>query len=301
MNTPPIALGAWTPPGPKPWAGSTAAHYVATFGHAPAIIHYYQDLAHSPAFDAAKCNEIHATGAIPLISWELDDYTGGVNQPAYSNAAVLAGNHDAQLVAWLTSAAAWGKPFLLRFFWEMTGRWYPWAAGCNGNTPGSCIDAWRHVANLVYTHCPLARNVWCPSVEIPGGGLIPLEDCWPGERWVDVASLDGYNKGPHNPGGVWRSFNEVFRPSYDRLLTLMTRPRPILLAEVGCHAVGGDRAAWLADMGRVVAGMSAVSGLCWWNNASVAQDLDCRLDGDPATLAAWRALAADPQSRGSWR
>lgn len=303
MTIAPIALGAWTPPGPKPWAGSTAAHYLATFGHAPAIVHFYQDLVHSPAFDTAKCEEIHAAGAIPLISWELDDYTGGVNQPAYSAATFARGDHDAQMVAWLTSAAAWGKPFILRFFWEMNGGDYPWGYNHNGNSPGSFIDAWRHAAQLVYDHCPLAQNLWCPAVDFPVWKQIPFELLWPEDRFVDCIGLDGYNNPAsqrHVPGGTWLTFEQVIRPCLDRLLQVPHRPKRVILAEVGCHSAGGDRAAWIAAMGAALATMP-VQALVWWNNALGDGTLDCRLDGDPATLAAWRTLVADPQLKGSWR
>lgn len=296
----PVALGAWTPSGPQPWTGSTAAHYAAAFGHEPAIIHYYQDLVHKPDFDAPKMSEIVAGGAIPLVSWELDDYTGGVTQPAYSNLSFSRGDHDAALIAWLTSAATWGKPFVLRFFWEMNGGDYPWGYNHNGNSPGSFIDAWRYVAQLVYDHAHLAQNLWCPAIDFPVWNQLPFELLWPGDRFVDNVGLDGYNNPAsqtHVPNGAWISFEDVIRPCLDRLLQMPHVPKPVILAEVGCHKTGGDRAAWIQDMGVSLQTMN-VQALVWWNNVLGNGSLDCRLDGDAATLAAWRALVASPSMQG---
>jgi hypothetical protein len=111
--SPPIALGAWTPNSGAPGNQSSAAAYTAAFGSPPAIIHWYQDLVHSPAFDPARCDEVIRAGAIPLISWEEDDYTGGASQPFYTNAAFSSGTHDAALTAWLSAAGAWGTITLL--------------------------------------------------------------------------------------------------------------------------------------------------------------------------------------------
>jgi hypothetical protein len=223
---PPIALGAWTPNSAAPWDQSSAAAYSALFGKPPDIIHWYQDLVHSPAFDPARCDEVVNAGAMPLISWELDDYTAGAGQAAYTNAAVTGGALDTALISWLTAAGTWGKLFMLRPFWEMTGRWYPWAAGLAPNTPGSFIDGWRHIARLARLHAPLAQLIWCPSVDLPG--LLPLEDCYPGHAYVDVLGLDGYRK-----TGADGNFQQIFQANHDRLIALAPH-KPIVIAEVGC-------------------------------------------------------------------
>lgn len=292
----PVALGAWTPNSGPPWNQSSASAYTALVGTPPAILHWYQDLAHAPtAFDVARCDEAAAAGAIPMISWELDDYQAGASQPFYANAGILSGAHDAALVAWLTAAGVWGKPFLLRFMWEASGKWYPWAAGTPGNTPGSFLDAFRHGTRLARAHTPLARIVWNVSVDLPG--LVPLEDVYPGDAYCDVVSLDGYNTGPAGWTGAWRSFADVFGSSYDRLVALAPS-KPILLAEVGCAAQGGDQAAWIGEIPAALTAMPNVRGLVWFNNTAGA--LDFRFTGDPASLAAFQALAKESLLAGHW-
>lgn len=294
----PIMTGAWTPPGPNPWTGSTAARYQATFGTPAGGIHFYQDLVHKPAFPTAQMQEIVDHGAIPILSWELDDYTGGIDQPIYSNAAFARGDHDAQLIVWLQAAAAWGRPFIIRFFWEMNGGDYPWGYNHNGNSPGSFIDAWRHVAQLIYTYCPQAQNLWCPSIDWPVWHQIPFELLWPEDRFVDIVGLDGYNQ-HSNPGGVWLSFEQIIRPCLDRIIALPHAPKRIIIAETGCRADGGDRPAWIADMLASLLTMPQVRGVLWWNN-QITGGLDCRLEVDPATLATWKAVIAAPYLRGVW-
>jgi hypothetical protein len=293
----PVALGAWTPPGPKPWTGSTAAHYLATFGQPPAIVHYYQDMVNSPAFDAARCDEIVAGGAIPLVSYQPGDYKLGANQPAYSCASFARGDHDAQLITWFKAVAAWGKPLLVRPFWEMNGGDYPTTVGVNGNTAGAYIDCYRYWEGLQRQYASLIRNVWCPCVDAPQWHVPLFEDCYPGDTHVDIVGFDAYNQGAANPTGVWWSFDAAIRPFYTRLQKLAPS-KEILICETGCTAVGGDRAAWLAAIPAALATMPAVKGLVFWNN--VSGTLDCRLDQDAATLAAFKSLAANPLMRGRW-
>ena len=61
---------------------------------------------------------------------------------------ILDGKHDAYVSSWARAAAAWGKPFFLRFAHEMNGDWTTWSPGVNGNTAREFVTAWKRVHGI---------------------------------------------------------------------------------------------------------------------------------------------------------
>ena len=73
-----------------------------------------------------------------------------------------------------------------------------------------------------------------------------MENYYPGEAYVDVLALDGYNFGDTRDWSGWRSFDEVFEHGYARVANL--GPQPIWLAEIASAESGGDKGVWIKDM-----------------------------------------------------
>jgi beta-mannanase len=296
-----IALGAWIPPVGPVWSHNHAANYQALVGKLPALVHWYQDIGNSPTWN--KYSDVSLAGTTPfMITLELWDYTKGVTQPTYTNAAIVAGQHDAALTAFAHGAAIYGRPFLLRIQHEGTGIWYPWAAGPGnpqGNTPTTYIAAWRHVWQLFQNAgATNAKFVWCPSVIIPRGtaSMVDMTTCYPGGQYVDYLSLDGYNWGSTSfTNGPWKSFGEVFQASYDVITGLGSQP--LIIAETGSTEHGGDKAAWIANLAATAPTLfPRLKALIWFSNNSGA---DWKIDTSPASLAAFQSAAALPALSGT--
>ncbi|MGC4063800.1 MAG: glycosyl hydrolase [Polyangiaceae bacterium] len=66
---------------------------------------------------------------------------------------------------------------------------------------------------------------------------------WPGDEWVDWIGLDLFNYGTAVQNGGWTPFSTLLKWHLDAARSA----KPILLAEVGCSGIGGDRAAWWRD------------------------------------------------------
>jgi hypothetical protein len=88
-------------------------------------------------FDPAYMDAAVSRGGMPLVSWEPWKFGAGLDQREYALRNILSGQHDAYIRNWARAAAAWGKPFFLRFAHEMNGDWTTWSPGVNGNTPAS--------------------------------------------------------------------------------------------------------------------------------------------------------------------
>jgi hypothetical protein len=185
-------------------------------------------------FDSSALDATLSRGAIPIVTMGL---SGGTTL-----ADVVAGNQDALIRAWAKKAKAWGYPFLLVPWWEMNGFWYVWGRDSN------FVAAWRHFHDLVVSEG--ATNVtwaWVPN-EIWSDPESDPAPYYPGDAYVDWVGLDSYNFGtnPLQPN-FWETPDEVVTPTLD-VLEEIAPGKPVCICETASTEVGGDKAAWIADM-----------------------------------------------------
>lgn len=211
------------------------------------VVHWYQAWGGGHRFFRPDWfNTVSSADKVGLITWEPWALTGEASQPDYSPAAILNGRHDDYIRSWAAGfAAREDGPWYLRPMHEMNGNWYPWSGGVAGGNPDEYKAAWIHMHDL-FTAAGVTNVewVWCPLVDDISG---PFEDYYPGDEYVDVLCLDGYNWGTTDPAfGGWRSVESVFDDAYDRLTAL--GDQPVWFGEVGSAPEGGDKAAWTAEL-----------------------------------------------------
>jgi hypothetical protein len=226
------------------------------------IYEWYQAWDEQPAFDAARASASTAAGALPLLTWEPWAPGQGVDQPKFALARIVAGDFDAYIASFARQVRAWGGRLALRFAHEINGDWYPWGMHVNGNTPSQAVQAWDHV-RAIFTEQGATNVVWvwCVNAARPGTSA-SYASLYPGDDEVDVVALDGYNGGTALPWGGWLTPSELFGPSL-REMGALTR-RPLIIAEVGSAEQGGDKAAWIAALFRLVQD-SQVRALVWFD------------------------------------
>lgn len=274
-----LRLGAWDP-------GLVAgiAELEAALGRPLDIVHFFQGWGvEDNRFDAARAGEIVARGALPMVTWEPWDYRRGTDQPEFGLRRIAAGDHDDYIRQWGRDLREFGHEVLLRFAHEMNHSAYPWCVGVGGSAR-DYVRAWRRVVRLVRAEgATNARFVWCPLVPAPGSP--DLRSAFPGDRFVDLVGMDGYNAGTAADWGGWLSFSEVFGPLYRSLRRLSDRP--VVVCETGCAEEGGSKARWIsrAFLEELPRDFPAVTAVVWFNEA---READWRLDSSPATLEAAR-------------
>lgn len=197
-------------------------------------------------FPRRVAEAIHDLGSIPLITWEpwLVDFENRLHPhlPLRDDrdrgglAAIAAGQYDFYLDAWAREAARFGRPLLVRLAHEMNDPYrYPW--GPHNNGAGDFVAAWRHIVGRF--RAAGAHNVvwvWSPHVAYEG-----YEWFYPGSDVVDWVATGVLNYGTVAHWSRWWSFDEIFGRHYPRLAEF---GKPVMIAEFGTLAVGGDRAAW---------------------------------------------------------
>ena len=192
---------------------------------------------------------IEGLGSIPMVTWEpwLTDFES-VRHPGiplregrdqHGLGAVARGDYDFYIDAWAAEAAQFKQPFFVRFAHEMNDPYrYPW--GPQNNTKEEYISAWRHVVDRFRRAG--ATNVlwvWSPHVAYEYWDLY-----YPGDAYVDWVATGVLNFGPIEQWSRWWSAAEIFGSKYERLASFA---KPVMIAEFGSLAVGGDRAAWYRD------------------------------------------------------
>jgi hypothetical protein len=257
--TGPLYWGAWV--GSQltgtegPWDMGAVAKFESMAGKAASAINFsspFADCSKSPCsfykFPKAEMESIRAHGSVPFFSWASQSTPGSLNQPDFQLSDVIEGHHDAYIREFAEAARDWGHPFFLRFNWEMNGGWFAWAEGVNGNQAGEYVAAWHHVHDIfTQVGATNATWVWCPNVD-PESKLQDLASLYPGDAYVDWTGLDGYNWGtnPARPDR-WRSFDQLFKPTYDRIVQTIAPTKPLIVSEIGSSEYGGSKAGWIAE------------------------------------------------------
>jgi beta-mannanase len=122
-----------------------------------------------------------------------------------------------------------------------------------------------------------------------------MKRLYPGDRYVDWTCLDGYNWGDETShGGRWRSFRQIFRPSYLALRRLAPR-KPILIGETASTERGGSKAAWIRGMFAEVSRMPQVRAVIWFDKSW--DGMDWPLTSSPSAQAAFAAGSGHGVSR----
>ena len=256
-----------------PWDMAAAYHFQGVAGKGLSLIEFASPFAECDdggcsmtRFPLTPLENVRRYGAIPVFSWNSTASPPSVDQPDFNLGALLSGRYDAYIHEFASKADEWGKPFFLRFNWEMNGFWFPWSEGVNGNTPGQFVAAWRHVHDIFESEgADNVTWVWCPNVDLYNT-LTPLGELYPGDAYVDWTGLDGFNWGKRRGSPGWQSFNQVFHRTYKRIVSKVAPGKPVMLAEVASSDKGGSKPAWIKDMlGKIRHRYRKVRAVIWYD------------------------------------
>jgi hypothetical protein len=258
--------------------------FEARTGKGLAIVHSFVAL--SDGFPRAACEAVHRHGSLPMIS---------VSPGRWSIEAIASGEADADLRRFSVAAAAWGKPFLLRWAWEMNGKTIPWSgirSGGPGLGPARYVAAWRRFHRLGRTAgMHGARWVWCVDAwgMGPHAGWNHWSSYWPGEAYVDWLGIDAY-RWPNTP-------EHPFVDLIDGPLAgdfLSRAPgrygKPVMVGEWATSNRDPGSAPWIAAACEALSRHPAVGAICWFNRNQDGADWSLQ-DGSAATTAYRQAMA----------
>jgi hypothetical protein len=302
-----VALGAHigtpspTSPHGAPWDPAKIDEFASMVGRQPSVVMWYQDWA-TPGvkeFNGAMMDEVLERGAMPVVTWEPADWTMGANQPNYTLQTIIRGDHDEYVRQWAREAAAWRKPFYLRFAHEMNGNWYPWSPLANGNGgPNEYVAAWRHVHAIFREEgATNVRWVWNPDRSFPDRPS--YASLYPGDEYVDWVAIDAYNWGTLQQWSQWRTFPQLFKVSYTEMEALTDKP--MMVGETASAESGGNKGAWIRQtfLTDIPTRYPQVRAVIWYHRDNrISSQADWRVDSSEDSLKAFQEVAASPLYQG---
>lgn len=248
------------------------------------------------AFPRRTVTTISNMGSAAVITWEpwlsVFDNARHPHLPLrqmrdrHGLASVARGDYDFYIDRWAADAAAVRHPVLVRFAHEMNDPYrYPW--GPQHHSKEEFIAAWRHVVQRF--RAVGAHNViwvWSPHVAYEYWDLY-----YPGDDYVDWAATGVLNYGPIAQWSRWWTFDDIF--GGDKYARLAAFGKPVMIAEFGSLAVGGDRAVWYREaLERLPERYPAVKALLFFevgNDQTVTlQTIDWTIAEDPDVAPAVR-------------
>ncbi len=186
---------------------------------------------------------------------------------------VLNGNYDDFLHRFAHDVAVFEHPVIFRLGNEMNGDWCPYSAYHTSRDTSVYRAFYRYVYEIFRQEGALDNTIW---VWNPNERAFPNYKWnyetmyYPGNEYVDVIGLTGYNTGTYyaSSGETWRSFYEIYDPIYKKVMAYSKKP--MMITEFACSSIGGDKAAWVADMFRDLVHYPNLKIAIWWDGRDMA-------------------------------
>ncbi|URZ07481.1 glycoside hydrolase family 26 protein [Clostridium felsineum] len=240
----------------------------------------------STPFSSFKANvdAVYQNKSQLILTWEPQGITDN---------DIIIGNKDDYIKQMASDLKNYNKPIVIRLMHEVNSNWYSWATGYqNGsvNSYASYKTAYQHIVqifrNAGASNVKFMYNVNNNSV----GNNTDYMAAYPGNDYVDVLSIDGYNWGTTQSwGSSWQSFDQVFGQAYN---ALKVYNKPIFIAEIGSADKGGDKSAWITDAyNKVRSNYPLIDAVIWFNEN---KETDWTINSNPSVQAAYKSAVMGP-------
>lgn len=256
------------------------------------IFLHYQSI--SEDFDVNLANWLWARGTKLQLSFEPHKF--GIdpnNQPQYRLTTISNGDHDAALRRWARQIKDFGRPVYFRPMCEMNGDWVVWSGISNGNQPADYIPAWRHIHNIFKQEgANNALFIWAPNVDTSLAKAVQTFTLYyPGDAYVDYVGMNGYNWGTTQKTPTWtswwRTFSEIFGPSYSAFTARTSKP--MMIPEMASADPGGNKAEWIRDaFYQLRTNFTRIKAITWFN---VDKETDWRFHNTSTNLESFKTNA----------
>lgn len=181
---------------------------------------------------------------------------------------ILDGEYDQFINAYTKLVASYPNvTVLFRPFNEMNGDWCNYSAFHTSRDPQLYVELYRYLYDkFKAAGCNNTIWVWNPNeISFPNYKWNSEFLYYPGDEYVDVYGITGYNTGTYYEGETWRSFDEIYAPVYER--ALLINEKPIMITEFSCSSVGGDKVKWIEDMFLSLPKYDKIKVGIWWHAA----------------------------------
>lgn len=241
------------------------------------IFSWFQDW-YTP-LNVSMIKEIISKGAVPQLSLQ-PQYGLSDQHISIKYKDIAEGKEDTYLNALAESIRSLGKTIYISFAPEMNGDWASYSFDVN-NSPQDFIAAYRYIHNFFTSLNLPVKFIWTPNIRY-NGDKYGYREFYPGDQYVDIIGLDGYNWGTTKTSSRWTNFDETFGPSYNEIVSFTKKP--IQLSEISSAETGGNKAQWITNMCETLPKYEQIINVIWFN---FAKEADWRIDSSKGSLDAF--------------
>ncbi|MDF2569305.1 MAG: celH [Sporomusa sp.] len=178
---------------------------------------------------------------------------------------ILDGKYDDYFNLYAEQLKAFGHPVLFRLNNEMNGDWCWYSAHYYSKDAELYKAMWRHIRTIFNKNdVDNVIWVWNPhDLSFPNFKWNHYLMYYPGDEYVDIIGLTGYNTGTYFAGEKWREFDHIYPEiytEYDRHFA-----KPFMITEFGSNSTGGNKVAWIDKMFTQIGQFPKIKIAIWWN------------------------------------
>lgn len=236
----------------------------------PVLLHYtHFDSEEETLEDVrARLKEADKMGRTTELTLQtMNDDTGNV---VYR---ILNGEYDEYLNQLADILVTEKIPVLFRPFNEMNGDWCAYSAYHTSRDTDIFVELYKYIFELFRARGADAYTIWIwnPNERsFPNYKWNNEYNYYPGDEYVDVIGITGYNNGTYYEGETWRTFDEIYEPLYSK--TVKNYDKPIMITEFACSNAGGDKEAWVKDMFRSIGKYDKIKVAVWWDGIDLDEN-----------------------------
>lgn len=226
-----------------------------------------------------------------VLEFTLQTSIYGVHDPDFTM-DVLNGVYDDEIDVIIDKVSRIDGPVLFRLNNEMNGDWCFYNAFWFQKDTRIYTALWHHLYdrfvekgadNLIWVFNP-------NELSFPGFKWNHYSNYFPGENYVDIIGVTGYNTGNYYNGETWRDFESIydeFMPEYEKVFVNY----PMIITEFGSSSIGGDKEQWLHDMFDVIEKYNFKAAIYWNSIDYTAENEKARIykfDDDPIMVEVFK-------------
>lgn len=239
----------------------------------PVVVRYQHMDENLPLYDLQKAKEM---GRVVELTLQTTIQKDGKVVDLTKN--ILDGEYKTYFENYAKALKELNYPVLFRLNNEMNGDWCMYSAYHYGKDADVYIALYRHLYEVFESQG--ANNViyvWNPNDKsFPDFSWNSYMAYYPGDKYVDIVGLTGYNTGNYYSGEYWHSFERIYDNFYYSYANRFNHP--FMITEFGSSSHGGDKALWIEEMFKTLPKYDRLKVAVWWSG------IDWDNQGRPARI-----------------
>ncbi len=186
---------------------------------------------------------------------------------------ILDGKYDPYIEAYTTAIKNAGAPVLMRLCNEMNGDWCSYCALHYSKDTTLFQEMYRYIYGKFEDTGANSYTLWVfnPNEKsFPDFKWNHSTLYYPGNEYVDIIGLTGYNTGTYYPDESWRSFDDIYQPIYKTATEMFEQP--LMITEFASSSVGGNKVQWIKDMFQSIQKYDRIKVAIWWSGRDLDQN-----------------------------